>query len=296
MITFSTPRDEFYLTTAAAAIHDKTALLSGDLGDRLDLSIYVSCYNERQYIVDTLKTIRTAMEAFHLAYEIVLIDDASKDESAALVEQYIAENPNDRIVFRKNTLNKGWAQNYIDAAFIGKGKYYRAICGDNALTVEAIREVFRPIGQADIIIPYYVDAEGKDLFRRVVSRTYTALVNLISGNRLHYYNGSPIHRRYNVMRWHTSTRGFGFQADILCLLLAQGASYIEIPTTTVETREGASNALTWKNFLSVAHTLTDILLRRLSNRIHGRIDGRLGTVPDEHGAVGQSEDSAVQPR
>jgi glycosyltransferase involved in cell wall biosynthesis len=294
MIAFSTARDEFYLTQAAAAIHDNRALLDGDLGDRLDLTIYVSCYNERDYIVDTLKTIRTAMEAVQATYEIVVIDDASTDDSTALVKRFIAENPNDRIVFRKNTQNKGWAQNYIDAAFIGKGKYYRAICGDNALTVDAIREVLQPMGQADIIIPYYVDAEGKDLLRRVVSRTYTALVNLISGNRLHYYNGSPIHRRYNVMRWHTSTRGFGFQADILCLLLAQRASYIEVPTSTIETREGASNALTWRNFLSVAHTLTDILLRRISNRIHGRIDARLGSVSHEHGAVRRSEDSPVQ--
>jgi dolichol-phosphate mannosyltransferase len=296
MIAFSTARDEFCLTKAAGAIHDKTALLDGDLGDRLDLTIYVSCYNERDYIVDTLKTIRTAMEAFPLAYEIVVIDDASKDDSAALVERYVAENPNDRIVFRKNTLNKGWAQNYIDAAFIGKGKYYRAICGDNALTVDAVREVLKPIGQADIIIPYYVDTGGKDLLRRVVSRTYTALVNLISGNRLRYYNGGATYRRYNVMRWHSNTRGFGFQADILCLLLAQGASYIEVPTTTIETREEASNALTWKNLLSVAHTLIDILLRRISNRIHGRIDGRLGAVSHNHRGVGQPEDSAVQPR
>jgi glycosyltransferase involved in cell wall biosynthesis len=296
MVTFSTARDAFFMTAAAAAVHDKRALLDGDLGDRLDLTIYVSCYNERYYIIDTLKTIRTAMEVFPIAYEIVVIDDASKDDSAALVEQYVAENPSDRIVFRKNILNKGWAQNYIDAAFIGKGKYYRAICGDNALTIEAIREVFRPMGQADIIIPYYVDAEGKDPFRRAVSRTYTRLANLISGNRLHYYNGSPIHRRYNVMRWHTATRGFGFQADILCLLLAQGATYIEIPTSTVETRESASNALTWKNLLSVAHTLIDILLRRISNRIHGRIDARLGSVPSERDALAGAEDSAVQPR
>jgi glycosyltransferase involved in cell wall biosynthesis len=295
MVTFSTARDAFYLSQAATAIHDKRALLDGDLGDQLDLTIFVSCHNEHDYIVPTLKTIRTALEALPIAYEIVVIDDASKDDSAALVERYVAENPNDRLVLRKNVLNKGWAQNYIDAAFIGKGRYYRAICGDNALTVEAIREVLRPMGQADIIIPYYVDAAGKDLMRRIFSRTYTALVNLISGNRLHYYNGSPIHRRYNVMRWHTDTRGFGFQADILCLLLAQGSSYIEVPTTTIETREGASNALTWKNVLSVAHTLTDILLRRISNLIHGRIDARLGPVP-EYDVIARSEDSAVQPR
>ena len=266
--------DIFVLSKAASDIHDVAFLLGGDLGDRLDLTIYVSCYNEQDYIVDTLNSVCAALLPLDLSYEIIVIDDGSTDRSSELVQHYIDEHPDVRIVFRRNARNKGWAQNFIDGAFIGKGKYYRTICGDNALTIEFIREVLKPLGRADIIIPYYVDAEGKDLFRRAISRIYTALVNLVSGNRLHYYNGLPIHRRYNVMRWHTNTRGFGFQADILCLLLAQGASYIEVATTTVETRQSASNALTWRNMVSVAHTLIDILLRRISNRIHGRMDVR----------------------
>lgn len=266
--------DIFVLSKAASDIHDVAFLLGGDLGDQLDLTIYVSCYNEQDYIVDTLNSVCAALLPLDLSYEIIVIDDGSTDRSSELVQHYIDEHPDVRIVFRRNARNKGWAQNFIDGAFIGKGKYYRTICGDNALTIEFIREVLKPLGRADIIIPYYVDAEGKDLFRRAISRIYTALVNLVSGNRLHYYNGLPIHRRYNVMRWHTNTRGFGFQADILCLLLAQGASYIEVATTTVETRQSASNALTWRNMVSVAHTLIDILLRRISNRIHGRMDVR----------------------
>jgi glycosyltransferase involved in cell wall biosynthesis len=282
MVSPPTARDEFFLTPAAAKINDKAALLDGDLGDRVDLTIYVSCYNEKNYIIDTLDTVRAAMAPLSFTYDIVVIDDASTDGSAALVAAYVAAHPDENIVLRKNASNKGWAQNFIDAAFIGKGRYYRTICGDNSLSADAIRVVMHRIGQADIIIPYYVYAEGKNAFRRAVSSVYTALINLISGNRLRYYNGCGIHRRCDVMRWHTNTRGFGFQADILCLLLAQGASYIEVPTTTVESREGASNALTWRNLLSVAHTMIDILLRRISNRLHGRIPGRLADAPQDH--------------
>ena len=96
--------------------------------------------------------------------------------------------------------------------------------------------VFRQIGQADMVIPYYVSSEGKSLYRRLLSNTYSGLVNLISGFRLHYYNGLAVHLRYNVMRWHPNTRGFGFQADIICMLLDQGFSYKEVPVKTVERR------------------------------------------------------------
>jgi hypothetical protein len=79
-----------------------------------------------------------------------------------------------------------------------------------------------------------------------------------------------VHLRHNVMRWHPNTRGFGFQADILCLLLDLGFSHKEVPVVTVEQRRGKSNALTFRNLISVAHTLIEIGNRRLSNRLYRR--------------------------
>jgi hypothetical protein len=72
------------------------------------------------------------------------------------------------------------------------------------------------------------------------------------------------------MRWHPNTRGFGFQADILCLLIDLGFTYIEVPVITIEQRRGGSNALNCRNLLSVGHTLVEIANRRLSNRISRR--------------------------
>jgi glycosyltransferase involved in cell wall biosynthesis len=274
-------RDKFIVSPAAGRHHSAEDIQSGDIGDKYDITFFVSCYNEEEFIVATLDTVQSAMEGFGLTYDIVIIDDGSKDRSPELVRQYIAEHPDMSIVFRQNARNKGWAQNYIDSVFIGKGRYHRAICGDNSEMVSTIRAVLKPLGEADIIIPYYVDVEGKPAFRHVVSSLYTAIVNLLSGNSLHYYNGLPIHRRYNVMRWHPDTRGFGFQAYILCLLLGQGATYKEVALSAQERRAGSSNALNWRNLLSVAHTLSEIWLRRMSNRVHGRIAGGLAASPEE---------------
>ena len=70
------------------------------------------------------------------------------------------------------------------------------------------------------------------------------------------------------MRWHSDSRGFGFQADTLCRLIDLGFDYKEIPINAVERRTGKSNALTYRNLLSVAHTLLEIGIRRLSNRVY----------------------------
>ncbi len=259
------------MTPAAALLHRAADAVMPGRQEPLDLTVFVSCYNEEEYIIATIETVRDALnEIGNISYEIIVVDDCSRDRSTDAVNEYISTHPEERILLRTNKKNRGLAQNYLDAAFIGKGKYYRLICGDNAEPKETMVAVFRQIGQADMVIPYYVSSEGKSLYRRVLSIAYAGLVNLISGFRLHYYNGLAVHLRYNVMRWHPNTRGFGFQADIICMLLDQGFSYKEVPVKTVERRTSRSNALTSRNQLSVAHTIVDLIFRRLANRVYRR--------------------------
>ncbi len=254
---------EFVLSEAARREHVESALLRPETRDStLDLTAFVSCHNEAEFIVQTLEDIRLALRELGVSFEIIIVDDCSSDGSVGLVMAYISEHAQDRIILRRNLVNQGLAQNYIDAAFLGKGRCYKLFCGDNTEPKESIKKICSLIGSADIIIPNYSGVEGKSAFRRRLSRAYTRLVNFVSGNRLTYYNGLALHLRYNVMRWHPNTRGFGFQADIVCMLLDAGATYLEVPVDAVN--RGASRALTTKNILSVGHTLVDIAIRRIA--------------------------------
>ena len=262
--------DAEVILTRAAELHESSRNTAPYDADPLALTVFISCYNEAEYIIATIETVTDAARTAGLTYEILIIDDGSRDNSTHLVAEYIEAHPEENIVLRINRANKGLAQNYIDGALLGCGKYYRLICGDNAEPEESILAVFETIGKADIIVPYYTSSEGKGLRRKMISSIYTSIVNFVTGNRLHYYNGLAVHLRYNVMRWHPNTRGFGFQADILCLLLDLGFTYVEVPVITIEQRRGGSNALNFRNFLSVAHTLFEISNRRISNRLYRR--------------------------
>jgi len=120
------------------------------------------------------------------------------------------------------------------------------------------------IGTADIILPYYPVLPGKSQARRLVSRTFTVLVNLLSGRSIRYYNGCAIYRRFHVMRWAPYNYGFGFQADLITMLLEEGADYIEVPVTGFHAeKEAGSSPLNFRNFISTSHTLFEIMLRRV---------------------------------
>ena len=152
---------EVTMTPAAAHLHEPDSVLDPGKQTPLDLTVFVSCYNEEEYIVETIETLRDALNEVGLSYEIIVVDDRSRDQSSEMVKDYIAAHAEERIMLRTNKVNRGLAQNYLDVAFIGRGKYYRIDCGDNAEPKETMIAVFRAIGQADMIVPYYVTAKAK---------------------------------------------------------------------------------------------------------------------------------------
>lgn len=239
------------------------------LANDVYLSLFVACYNESGNIVGTLETVIAAASKTVPSYEIVVVDDGSRDSSVTEVRDFMATHPGLPIRLLINPRNEGVANNYAEAAFRSHGEWYRMICGDNVESEETLTTIFSSIGAAEVLIPYYTLHPGRKWHRRVISSCYTCLVNTLSGYRLHYYNGMPLTRRYYAMRWHSNSHGFGFQADLVTRLLALGATYKEVGVVGRERASGRSSALSFRNFCSVAHSLQNILIRRISKMLYG---------------------------
>ena len=234
------------------------------------LTLFVACYNEEENIEATLCTVDAACREVGITYEMIVVDDGSKDRSIEVVRRYMTAHSDSPIVLKVNTHNEGVAMNYSEAAFLGCGEWYRMICGDDVEPKEALVTLFSRIGEADILIPYHVGHTGRTVGREMLSKLFTLIVNQISGYRLKYYNGLPLTRRLLVMRWHSNSHGFGFQADLITRLLSRGATYVEVGLPNRERRAGRSKALTFRNFCSVMHSLQNILIRRFSREFYGQ--------------------------
>jgi len=249
------------------AVHDVPTVAENSI----DLTIMVPCLNEEQHIIGTLNTIAAAMRDLQVSYEVLVIDDGSTDRTAELVKDYRDSYPDLPIRLHQNGRNRGLTRTYVDGAFLGRGKYYRMVCGDDVEPKETLVTIFHQLGKADLIIPYHGRVPGKSAFRSALSEWYTFLVNSFSGYSIHYYNGLPLTTRYNVMRWGPYSFGFGFQAELITRLLDEGSSFIQVPVVAShQPKSGKNSALNWKNFASVSHTLLEILIRRVRRRTFGR--------------------------
>lgn len=230
--------------------------------DELDVTIFVPCRNEEKNVGRALDEIVRTMKLYNYTYDIVVVDDASTDDSVNTIKQFIQNNPEVRITFKQNQKPLGVSYNFADAAILGRGKYFRMIGGHFQDRQDAMKNVFDHLGKADIILTY-IYPDYRRTIRQYLSRAYTRLVNLISGYNVAHYHGTPLHRRIDIIRWH-SYRSVGFYADITTRLLDEGVSYIEVPTAAYERETGKSLALRWRNVISLLVGFFDMFLRRFS--------------------------------
>jgi len=236
-------------------------------GHAVDVTFFVPCLNEEKNVTGALEVIVAAATEVGVQYEILVVDDCSTDGTVAVVEAFAGQHPNVPMVLRKNERNQGLGRNYTEGARIARGRYYMLVNGDNVERREVLVALLPKLGHADIVVPFFGALDNRPLLRRIISRSFTKLVNLVSGTSVRYYNGAVVHLRENVAKCPPGTRGFGYQAELITRLLAEGASYVEVEVPGEERQEGATKAFRPRNVLSVAGSLLRIGLQRFQ---HGK--------------------------
>jgi len=215
------------------------------------ITIIVPALNEEKNLQKAVKDICQQAEKHGLDYEIIIFDDCSQDKTPEIAEQLAKENPRIKVTHNKTT--KGLSYNYKKGIQLASKEYVIMLPGDGENTLEGLIEY---IGEADIIIPYVLNPEVRPWIRRVISKTFTFLVNLLGGLNLKYYNGTVIHKTEIVRKIAPLVNdGFGYQAEILTRLIKSGADYKEIGINIQKKQNNTTKAFTLKNFIRVAKTL-----------------------------------------
>ena len=243
--------------TTAREVMDGGVPAHGHRKNAVFLSIAVTALNEADVVGDVLEGIVRVCEDYLERYEIIAIDDGSTDATGQIMDTFARTHDGVRVIH--NRPNKGIGYAYKQGLGEARGEYYMLLCGDGGLPASSLPEIFKKIGTADIVIPYMLNlARIKTPSRLILSRTYATLLNLVSGLRLHYYNGLPVHRVDKLRTLEIGSDGFGFQAEILIKLIRSGCTFVEVGVLGAE-KTNRSSALRFKNFVSVMGTLSKLI-------------------------------------
>jgi dolichol-phosphate mannosyltransferase len=217
------------------------------------ISIIVAALNEEIVVEKVLDEIYQCTKDHFTEFEIIAINDGSTDRTGEIMQNFFNKHPANVCVLN-NPHNLGLGYSFQKGCKQARHSYVMLLCGDGGLPARSLPAIFDVVGAADLVIPYMTNLRKiKTLKRYLLSKAYVNLMNLLSGFKLRYYNGLPVYPKVLLEEIQVTSRGFGFQGEILVKLLKSGCTFVEIGVEGFE-ETGNSSALRLKNVLSVGAT------------------------------------------
>jgi len=213
------------------------------------LTVIIPAYNEQENLPQALEDITRALEGLIDDYEIIVVDDGSKDRTAVIAQERARRDARFKVL--SNDRNRGYGYSYQRGVKAAGKEFIGVYSGDNELHWESFRDLVKNIGQADIITQYSSNPQDRPWFRRLLSRMFTLLMNTLFGMKLKYFNGCFICRREILQALTIRSQGLTVHAECLVKLIKQGYSYFEIPFTHIPRSKGHSSALSLKSIKAV---------------------------------------------
>jgi glycosyltransferase involved in cell wall biosynthesis len=154
----------------------------------MDLSVVVPLFNEEESLPELEAWIKRVVEKEGYDYEIIMIDDGSKDDSWQVVQQLAAQNPNVRgIKFRRNygksaALNEGFAA--------AKGNVVITMDADLQDSPEEIPELYQMIMEDgyDMVSGWKKKRLDPVFTKNLPSKFYNWTARRMTGIKLHDFN------------------------------------------------------------------------------------------------------------
>lgn len=142
------------------------------------LSLFFPCYNESENIGPMIEQAIRVGEEYGVDYEVVVVDDGSRDNSAQIISNWSQKNPRIRLISHdKNrgygaALRTGLAACQKDLVFLTDG--------DQQFHLSDIEKLFSKIDSCDVVAGYRLSRRDQ-AHRRINGLVWTKLSRLLFG-------------------------------------------------------------------------------------------------------------------
>ena len=166
----------------------------------MDISIVVPLFNEDESLPHLAEWIDRVMDEHHFDYEVVMVDDGSKDNSWKVIEQLHAKNPRYKgVKFRRNygksaALNVGFGQ--------AQGDVVITMDADLQDSPDEVPELYRMIKEEgyDLVSGWKKKRYDSKLAKNIPSKFFNWTTRRLSGIKLHDFNCGLKAYRHDVVK------------------------------------------------------------------------------------------------
>jgi glycosyltransferase involved in cell wall biosynthesis len=202
---------------------------------QVELSVVIPAYNEEVFIEYTLGTLDALIKDKKLPYEIVVVDDGSKDETFAKALKYASGNGHVKVIRYPKNAGKGYA---VKTGFMQTtGEIIVFADSDMEIDLKTISNYVEALKHGDIAIAtkWHPDSVvSMPLTRRILSHSYNVLVRILTGANLKDTQvGLKVMKRsaVNDIFPRLAVKRYAFDAELLAVAHLYGLKVIEMPVT-----------------------------------------------------------------
>ena len=196
---------------------------------KLSISIIVPIYNEEEAIISSIFRNITVLQSFHCDFEIILVNDGSKDNSLEIIKSEFSKLPYVRILSYEE--NGGIGKAIRSGLDICSKEYILCVPVDSPLNNDMFGSFVSNIGKADVIVSYRRERIGYSYRMKINSYAFHLLISKLFQMRLTDYNWIHCYHRkiFDEKKITLHANGIFILAEVLILAQRNKYTIIEIP-------------------------------------------------------------------
>ena len=215
-----------------------------------DISAVLPAFNEEGNLEQAVARVGRALKAHARSFEIIVVDDGSRDGSAALLERLKPQHPQLRVV--RHPVNRGYGAAIRSGFEAARLTWVFMIDADNQFDPEEIGALLALTPTAEIVAGYR-EHRGDPLLRRLNAWAFFSLVRILFGPLVRDVNCAfKLMRRDLLERMVLTSNGALINTEVLVLARQLGARIAEVPVhhypRTVGTQTGANPRVVLRAF------------------------------------------------
>jgi len=200
---------------------------------QVEVSFVIPAYNEEFFIEDTLGTLDLAVKEKSFQYEIVVVDDGSKDETFTRALNYAKRNSHVKVIRYARNTGKGFA--IKTGVMESTGDVVIFVDGDMEIDLDTISRYVKALDNADIVIAtkwHPNSSVSMSLSRKLLSRTFNVMVRTLIGFNLKDTQvGLKVLKRSAVDKIfpRLAVKRYAFDVELLSLAHLYNLKIVEMP-------------------------------------------------------------------
>ena len=194
--------------------------------EMLSISVIIPVFNEEKNIIPLYQEIKSVLDGEHMDYEIIFIDDGSRDKSLEILLEYARKDKLLKII--SFSRNFGQTAALVSGMDNAKGKIIVFMDGDLQNDPKDIPLLVKKIQDGyDVVSGWRKQRKDAFLNRRLPSLFANRLISLLSGVRLHDYGCTLKAYRSSILK---GIKLYGEMHRFIPIYTSWvGAKIIEIP-------------------------------------------------------------------